>query len=335
MKKWTLLGFLLCFLFFIEAEAAQIQWYTNYNQAVSDAKSANKPIILFFTGSDWCGWCNKLEREVFESKDFIDSTAQKMVFVKLDFPMRSQLPDNQKQQNELLKDKYSIRSYPTLIVIDPQERQIGITGYRPGGGKQYADHLMKMVNEYTAYREKLSLLDTGRLRGKELKRMYQKANELNLDHDVNRILAAGMKSDQKQYFMTERYRALAGEGQARGEEAVALKKQLLADDVENLHLTHYQVAVIDFETCCDECVAESHTGDELVAPLVKYIRKFGNEDRENLWRLQMVISQVYLDKNEYEKALDYARSSYKTAPSSIKPDIAVAIENIEKIADLD
>ncbi len=62
--------------------------------------------------------------------------------------------------------------------------------------------------------------------------------------------------------------------------------------------------------------------------LVDYISKFGAKDKENLWRLQMIISQVYFDKNNLDEALKYAESSYISAPSSAKAEISMAINSI-------
>src|SRR5690606_3247028 len=77
----------------------QIRWYTNYNEAAAAAKNANKPLLLFFTGSDWCGWCKKMHQEVFASADFAQAVGNDFIFVEIDFPMNKPLPPEQQQQN--------------------------------------------------------------------------------------------------------------------------------------------------------------------------------------------------------------------------------------------
>ena len=67
----------------------------------------------------------------------------------------------------------------------------------------------------------------------------------------------------------------------------------------------------------------------VVAPLVHYIEQFGHQDTDNVWRLQMLISQVYLDSNKLDAALQYAQESFKSAPVSVKPEIGLAIDNIQ------
>ena len=130
----------------------QISWLTNYEEAVALAEKTSKPILLFFTGSDWCGWCTKLEKEIFETTDFIQETSSKLIFVKLDFPMHTPLDPATTKQNKALQSKFSVRSFPSVVLIDAEEQPIGVTGYRAGDGKLYAYHLMKMVNEYTTYK---------------------------------------------------------------------------------------------------------------------------------------------------------------------------------------
>lgn len=336
MKTSRVLSFIfsLSLLFFAQSihasEGNEIHWMTNYEQAVAIAKSTSKPIVLFFTGTDWCGWCNKLENEILETPEFIEATKDKMIFVKLDFPMHTPLDSTMTKQNEQLQKQFSVRSFPTLVLLDSDQQPIGVTGYRAGGGKQYAHHLIKMVNEYTAYKQQMRHLGTHKFTGKELKRLYQKARELGLEDDVNILIRIGMDSDLAYFFLAERYRLLVSNGQIDNDETRALKQRIFDSDPENKHLTHYQVAVIEFEACCEKMEQADMTPDNAVSPLISYIEKFGREDTENLWRLNMIISQVYQDKNNLDNALKYAKDSYSSAPSSIQPDIAMAIMGIQK-----
>jgi protein disulfide-isomerase len=123
----------------------QIQWYTNYNEALGVAKKANKPLLLFFTGSDWCGWCKKMHQEVFSSADFAQAAGNDFIFVDIDFPMNKPLPSQLQQQNNMLKQKYGVTGYPTIIILDSNSNFIAETGYRPGGGKAYADYLNQLL----------------------------------------------------------------------------------------------------------------------------------------------------------------------------------------------
>ncbi len=303
----------------------QIEWMTNYEQAVQRANSESKPLLLFFTGSDWCGWCNKLEQEVLDTGEFFNAVGDKFVFVKLDFPREKSIDPMTKEQNRQLKSQFDIRSYPTIIVYDAKLNQkIGVTGYRPGGSRQYADHLLRMLADYQSYLK--TLQNAGGLSGGELKRLYEKAQEFDFGNDLHRIVDLGLQSDQKLFFQIERYRMLADEGMAHTSKAIELKRQVLAADPTNAYKTHYQVAIIDFEAISDD---GDKVPEHLVAPLVNYIETYGTQDRENLWRLQMIVSQVYLDNNKLSQALKHAQSCYEVAPATIRPEVALAIKNIQ------
>lgn len=304
-----------------------ITWLTNYEEALDTAKSTSKPIVLFFTGHDWCSWCVKLEKEVFDTPEFVEVAGDRYVFLKLDFPLYSPLPPQLSAQNKQLQKKYDIRSFPTLVILDPTgQQQIGTTGYRPGGGRQYAEHLKKMIENHTNYKEKLNSSQTQTLSGLELRKLYEKSKELDLPNDTAYLLKIGMNSELRNYFLTERYRLLAEEGLLHDKEAVAIKQQLLKLDPYNEQHIHYDIAVIEFEAYSEE---KSKNKDFAISPLLDYIEKFGNQDRVNLWRLEMIVSQVYLDKNQLSAALKHAQASFESSPTSVQSEIASAIRSIQ------
>ncbi|HEV8052058.1 MAG TPA: thioredoxin family protein [Parachlamydiaceae bacterium] len=308
---------------------APIKWQTNYEQAVQQSKTASKPLVLFFTGSDWCGWCTKLDEEAFDTREFAEAAGSKFIFVKLDFPLYSPQDPQTKAQNKELQQKFDVRSFPTVIIVDPkQNQQMGVTGYRPGGGKAFADHLLKTANDYSGYKQKLGVLDHSKHTGRDLKPLYAKAMELGLVADANKIAKKGATSEESLFFMMEQYRFLADEGQIHSKEAVVLKQQLLNADPSNEKQIHYQLAVADFEALSYESDKDKYNTELMIAPLTEYIEKFGTEDKENVWRLQLLVSQVYLDKNEMVPALKYAEQSFECAPSCIQPDLARAVQNI-------
>ncbi len=328
----TLLCGLICLQGFCTAKAeadqtTKINWLTNYEEAINQSKATSKPIVLFFTGSDWCGWCNKLEEEALDTMEFAQAAGDKFIFVKLDFPLNTTLPSQQTAQNKQLQKKYDVKGFPTLIILNPQQQQIGTTGYRPGGGKQYANHLLKLVNEYSSYQSKLQNLE--QQSGPDLKNLYEQANELSRVNDAALIIKKGLNSDERKFFLVERYRYLIEEGKIHDTEAIALKQELLASDPNNEEKLHYQIAVMDFEAACEEMAKDNSSPDKAVAPLVAYIDKFSSQDPVNIWRLEMLIAQVYFDKNDLSEALHYAQAAHETSPASIQPEIATLIRNIQ------
>lgn len=307
---------------------SKLNWMTNYEEAVNKAKSEKKTLLLFATGSDWCGWCHKLENEVLSTTDFSDAVGDQFVFVLVDFPLKTPLDSAQQAQNKQLQKKFDIKSFPTIILLDDQQQQIGVTGYRPGGPKAYADHLKKMVEEFKGFRQKVSSLNQSSMNERELQALYGKAKELCRPDDANRIIKMGLRSEDNRFFLLERFRFLADEGQIHDPEAQSIRQKLLSQDPDNKHKTHYEVAVIEFEAYSEEMEKEQYAPEIAVAPLVAYITRFSDQDPENLWRLHMVISQVFLDKNKPQEALKHAKASHATAPEAVQPDIQAFIHNI-------
>ena len=108
------------------------------------AKAEKKLVLVNFTGSDWCGWCIKLDREVFSKDEFAAYAEKSIVPVKIDFPRRVDQPAELKKANRSLQEKYEIRSFPTIVVLDAEGKETGRLGYRPGGPKAFVEALEKL-----------------------------------------------------------------------------------------------------------------------------------------------------------------------------------------------
>lgn len=308
---------------YAEGQSSHITWQTNYNTAVQEAKTSNKPMVILFTGSDWCTWCIKLEREALDTADFASMAGSKFVFLKLDFPINSTQPPEVASQNKQLQKRFNITGYPSVVVYDAQnDKVIGTTGYKAGGGRNFAAHLLRMIQDNHAYLEKVKNIGSKSLSSTDLKQLYAQATELGYITDAEEITRIGMQSDQKYFFLLERYRQLVDTSLVHSDEAAAIRKELLSSDPDNTNLTYYQLALMDFEASC-------RSGENETTPLVDYIQKFGSNDKDHLWRLQMIISQVYFDKDKLSEALEYAKSSLQSAPEAVQPEIAIAIKNIQ------
>jgi len=110
-------------------------WGTDYKAALAQAKSQNKLVLLDFTGSDWCGYCKLLDKEVLSQPSFKDFAGKNYIAVTLDYPHGTAQSDTVKQQNDALAKQYNIEGFPTLIVLDADGKEIGRqVGYQPGSG---------------------------------------------------------------------------------------------------------------------------------------------------------------------------------------------------------
>lgn len=111
---------------------AKTGWDDNYEKSLTKAKEEQKLVLLDFTGSDWCGWCVKLDEEVFSKPAFKKFAKENLVLVELDFPRGKNLPRKTKEQNDALKGKFKVSGYPTIIVVDPEGKEVyRCAGYKP------------------------------------------------------------------------------------------------------------------------------------------------------------------------------------------------------------
>jgi thioredoxin-related protein len=123
----------------------EFKWETDFAAAKKRAKDEKKPMLLDFTGSDWCGWCIKLKKEVFDTPEFKEYAKDNLIMVELDFPKRKELPKEEKEQNDKLGEEYKITGYPTVVLLNPRGREVARTGYQEGGPEEYIKHLKKLL----------------------------------------------------------------------------------------------------------------------------------------------------------------------------------------------
>ena len=97
MKKIAITLFLV--LGSLTIQAQDLTWHTDINKAMEISKKSKKPLFLFFTGSDWCGWCIRLQKEVFKTPEFSNWAKKNVVLVELDFPRNKPLSHALQKQN--------------------------------------------------------------------------------------------------------------------------------------------------------------------------------------------------------------------------------------------
>jgi protein disulfide-isomerase len=142
LKRWAIWIGVFCA---IGAQCSAAEWLTDYDVALGKARAEHKTILLDFTGSDWCGWCKKLKSEVFDQPEFDAFANANLVLVEVDFPRHWVLSRAQQDANNSLAQKYGIRGYPTIILLNASGNKIAETGYRDGGPKPYIAHLEKIT----------------------------------------------------------------------------------------------------------------------------------------------------------------------------------------------
>lgn len=124
------------------------KWFTDLDEAKAVAAKENKPLLVDFTGSDWCGYCIKLHAEVFDKPEF-EEFAKNYVLVELDFPSKKPQPPEEKAKNKATQAKFGVSGFPTVLLLDAKtgEAYGRQSGYGPGTGpKAYLDKLSDFKN---------------------------------------------------------------------------------------------------------------------------------------------------------------------------------------------
>jgi thioredoxin-related protein len=136
-KALFLLSFFAVTITQAQTESEQL-WLSDVNVAIQQSMQTNKPLFLFFTGSDWCGWCIRLQKEVFQTSYFTKWAAENVILVELDFPRKKQLPDEIKNQNQTMQQIFQVQGFPTVHMVTPQPQQDGTVTFNPLGQSGYA-----------------------------------------------------------------------------------------------------------------------------------------------------------------------------------------------------
>lgn len=125
----------------------KLDWVSDYAVAKQNSKESGIPILIFFTGSDWCGPCKMLVADFFESETFHKNVPKKFILYKADFPRnRTLVTKQQALDNNRLKGRYSVGTYPSLVVVNGKGKKMGLMkGYNLGRNTTYHYSFLEAV----------------------------------------------------------------------------------------------------------------------------------------------------------------------------------------------
>ncbi|MBL7215575.1 MAG: thioredoxin family protein [Phycisphaerae bacterium] len=130
------------------SSASTDHWMTDFEKAKQTAREEDKDLLIDFAGSDWCYWCQRLDKEVFSKTAFLQEAGKQFVFVLLDFPNdKSGQTAEIQRQNERLARQFDVEGFPTVFLTDANGRPYARTGYMEGGAQTYLEHLRELRNQ--------------------------------------------------------------------------------------------------------------------------------------------------------------------------------------------
>jgi len=128
----------------LQTQAADLNWGTDVPKALAQAKTDKKMVLLDFTGSDWCGWCMKFDKETLSTDQFAGYARAHLELVTVDFPNKKPQSDALKAANAALQTKYNVDGFPTFVLLNADGKELGRqVGYAPGGPDAFIAELEK------------------------------------------------------------------------------------------------------------------------------------------------------------------------------------------------
>ena len=249
-----------------------------------------EPKVVGIFGKDACPWSKELRSEVWESTSF-----QKLLT-----SAHIQIEERAASENE--------RETPVLVLFSSQGEEIGRLGFLVISPEKY----VALFKEMLTIHEQCQKIETLSLN--ELLHDYRKCQVLNMKTCEEKILQAGLALDAGTDFLLEQYAKVSKEHHKASQK---LKMEIRARKPENVQV-EWQLALLAFQNKLEKLKSES----DIVKPLKKYLRRYGDQDRENRWRCHLVLAEFYKNKNITEKAKFHAQQAMADAPSELKQLIA-------------
>ena len=199
------------FAAFVEAQEDQASpWCDDFDVAVARAKKEGKDLLVDFTGSDWCGWCMKLDAEVFQKPFFLNAVKDKYVLVALDYPRKdaakAKVPNP--RRNAEVAGMYGIGGYPTVLLLTSDGDMIAQTSYEEGGPENYVKNLAKLEQEgrqhlqpMREYQARYKKAKSKKIRAEIVREIVQQLSQMTREHygvrGMARIAAEALKLDKR------------------------------------------------------------------------------------------------------------------------------------------
>jgi protein disulfide-isomerase len=306
----------------------QLYWSEHYSKASKTAKEKQKYLLLAFVGSDWCPWSQKLENEVLTRQEFTKALKDDMILVWIDFPENASILPERREINQYLRDKFGVKEFPTLLILDESEDLVAKMAYLPFEAEQFSNQIKGLIGDYKEIKEKIETVNLESLPDDQLETLFTKSKSLSCERFTNELMAAGLKADKGPFFLLERYSELLEAGKRNEPQAAELRKMIAARDPKNALGTQLKLAVLEFQNFSEQHRKKEKIQDA-VEPLVEYLKEFGKKDTDNVWRVEMMIAQYFFSKGVIGSALQHAAASFESAPETEKAEIAHSIDYLK------
>ncbi len=281
------------------------------------AKAYKKPLVLVFTGSDWCDNSQKMLK-IFQDNEFALEIKNSMIFVQVDFPELNTASKESIERNFSLKKVYGVEEFPEIVLLSEDQELITQIGFCHEGAKQLASRLQKHINHYDGLKDFLENFKS-KSSTQLLKKYYLEAKSLGSEELVSKYIDKGMQTEKGIFFHMEKYSSKL----AKGESDESLKKTIIKRDKKGDFKALLKLALCDFQELSKKF---PDSPNEAIKPLLEYAETHGLEGEASLWKVHNLIAQHLRAKGDFEKALFHAKLSLKDAPENHQKEIKKLIK---------
>lgn len=124
------------------------RWRHDLSLAQAEAGVDQRYILLNFTGSDWCGWCLRLRRELFAKPEFLAYAETNLVLVEIDFPRENDQSAQQRAANAAAALDYGVNRVPAIVLLDWRGHTLRKWGFEDGGARHYLAEFRKAIADF-------------------------------------------------------------------------------------------------------------------------------------------------------------------------------------------
>jgi protein disulfide-isomerase len=295
-------------------------WTHELDKAFLQAQEEQKVLIVAFLGDGWCPWAEKIKNEVLNAPEFLNSLKGVALCAAVG------LDEEESEHNREMRDIFHIDQSPTIVLFDYSQEEIARLGFLPLSAKDFAAQVLELAQNFE---EVISFLKNPKSVGSEerIAQLYLNAKKLSSKSYLDQIMQIGLKKEKGSFFILEKYAQVLEKSKFKSEAVQKLRKELIDKDPDNQMGTQLKMAVLEFQKLGAK-VKGKRSIYKAVSPLVGYAEKFGKGDRENLWKVEMMIAQFFFTKNEREQALIHAKASLQAAPENVKAEVKDLVDYI-------
>ncbi len=301
----------------LAASEPVMHWTTEEGTVLDQALCENKPIVLALVGKDFCPWSQKMIGEVLSQVSFVEKMKNQAIVWQYPLYAEGDLKE------ERIREKYKIDECPSILLLDPKGREFARFGYLPLDANGFAELLLETIEDFKEICIALEE-NQGKNDARKWLEFYRKAKQFSSADFKKMVLERGVKEDSGTDLLIEKYIYLLEQNKLKSPAVQVCKKMLIERDPENRLGTHFKIAMAEYHKS-----VKAKTPKKALKPILRYLERFEEKDKENVWNAEMVIANYLFAQHIKEKAIAYAKKAYEHAPDFLKESIASSISYME------